>query len=264
MALINCPECGHEVSSSAQVCIFCGFPLQQQIKTNHDTIGGKIVAIFEQFALVSQPRNNKLDEVYPTVKEAAASIRAENDIQVANGRIANEILEGLSKVTPYCNWMNVKMFCELFCFDNISNDAMHSIIEKLYKLISVAKVSKDGSISRPNIIPFYYPLYLSVQYADESDKARLMEILNENFLGQQTAYEYICYKYAQVKGQSGLQQLSAYNSQNVKAIIKCPVCGSIDVKRISTAGRVASIVTFGLASSKIGKQYECKKCKHKW
>lgn len=33
MALINCPECGKEVSDKASVCIHCGFPLDE-IKEN--------------------------------------------------------------------------------------------------------------------------------------------------------------------------------------------------------------------------------------
>lgn len=46
--------------------------------------------------------------------------------------------------------------------------------------------------------------------------------------------------------------------------IPCPVCGSKETKRISTANRATSIFIAGLASSKIGKQYECLNCKHKW
>ena len=46
--------------------------------------------------------------------------------------------------------------------------------------------------------------------------------------------------------------------------LKCPVCGSTNVKRISTLNRIVSVAAVGLASSKIGKQYECKNCKHKW
>ena len=31
MALINCPECGKEVSDKANICIHCGFPLQEYL-----------------------------------------------------------------------------------------------------------------------------------------------------------------------------------------------------------------------------------------
>ena len=44
----------------------------------------------------------------------------------------------------------------------------------------------------------------------------------------------------------------------------CPMCGSKKVKTIGTLNRGFSIYLFGLASSKIGKQYHCDNCKHKW
>lgn len=45
---------------------------------------------------------------------------------------------------------------------------------------------------------------------------------------------------------------------------KCPNCGSNNTDRISTLNRAASIAAVGLASSKIGKQYQCRNCGHKW
>lgn len=46
--------------------------------------------------------------------------------------------------------------------------------------------------------------------------------------------------------------------------LKCPVCGSKAISKISTISRATSIALVGAASSKIGKQYECRNCKHKW
>ena len=45
---------------------------------------------------------------------------------------------------------------------------------------------------------------------------------------------------------------------------ECPMCKSHNTRRISTTNRAASIALVGLASDKIGKQYECFNCKHKW
>ena len=45
---------------------------------------------------------------------------------------------------------------------------------------------------------------------------------------------------------------------------ECPMCKSHNTRRISTANRAASVALVGLASDKIGKQYECFNCKHKW
>lgn len=44
----------------------------------------------------------------------------------------------------------------------------------------------------------------------------------------------------------------------------CPNCKSTNVRPISQTKRVASTVAFGIASSTIGKSYECLNCKHKW
>ena len=44
----------------------------------------------------------------------------------------------------------------------------------------------------------------------------------------------------------------------------CPTCNSTDVQKISNAKRIASTAVMGIASSTIGKSYECKKCGYKW
>lgn len=47
-------------------------------------------------------------------------------------------------------------------------------------------------------------------------------------------------------------------------LIVCPICKSRKIKKISNANRATSVAIMGLASSKIGKQYECDSCHHKW
>lgn len=48
------------------------------------------------------------------------------------------------------------------------------------------------------------------------------------------------------------------------AVFRCPVCGSNQIWKIGTADRMAGVFVAGIASSSIGKQYQCKKCGHKW
>lgn len=45
---------------------------------------------------------------------------------------------------------------------------------------------------------------------------------------------------------------------------QCPSCGSANIKKIDAFDRVTSIAFWGLASGKIGKQYECRSCRHRW
>lgn len=72
------------------------------------------------------------------------------------------------------------------------------------------------------------------------------------------------------EGMRQYQQTSEYKraEQERERLAKlpcCPICGIKDhVKHISTLNRSISVFAWGLASSKIGKQYECTNCKHKW
>ena len=47
-------------------------------------------------------------------------------------------------------------------------------------------------------------------------------------------------------------------------VITCPTCSSTNVKKISKAARAFSIGTWGLASNKIYKSFECKTCGYTW
>ena len=47
---------------------------------------------------------------------------------------------------------------------------------------------------------------------------------------------------------------------NTRLSIECPYCHSTNTKKISGSSRVASFLTFGLASKKVGKQWHCNKC----
>lgn len=54
-------------------------------------------------------------------------------------------------------------------------------------------------------------------------------------------------------------------AERLSTLPPCPICGSKkNVQRISNVNRAVSVAALGLASSKIGKQYECTHCKHKW
>lgn len=61
-----------------------------------------------------------------------------------------------------------------------------------------------------------------------------------------------------------LRNLSEQREDGTPEHPKCPMCFSLNTRRISTANRAVSVAAVGLASSKIGKQYECLDCKHKW
>lgn len=43
--------------------------------------------------------------------------------------------------------------------------------------------------------------------------------------------------------------------------VTCPYCGSVNVKKVSTISRMASVSFFGLGCKKVGKQWHCNNCK---
>lgn len=76
-----------------------------------------------------------------------------------------------------------------------------------------------------------------------------------------------CAALAQAAVEARVRQIEAeceVKRQENLAKPHCPTCNSTDVQPISTVKRVASTAVMGLASSTIGKSYECKKCGYKW
>ena len=72
-------------------------------------------------------------------------------------------------------------------------------------------------------------------------------------------------KEAQERSQKEQIKRDAIREEELSKLPVCPICGKKDnVKRLSSFNRSASIAVKGLASAKIGKQYECTYCKHLW
>lgn len=44
----------------------------------------------------------------------------------------------------------------------------------------------------------------------------------------------------------------------------CPMCGSHKIKNIGTAKKLGGVMTAGLASRNIGKNYQCDDCNYRW
>ena len=112
MALINCPECGREISDKASACIHCGFPLDQESRTkpmSNDTLKKIVISNPEGFSIiyntvVSVVRKLKgIDE-----KEAKSYVENGSSITINNldyetACVINEkLIEAFSKVSNAC------------------------------------------------------------------------------------------------------------------------------------------------------------------
>lgn len=57
------------------------------------------------------------------------------------------------------------------------------------------------------------------------------------------------------------QERVNYEAAESMRKVTCPYCGSVNVKKVSTISRMASVSFFGLGSKKVSKQWHCNNCK---
>lgn len=79
MALINCPECGKEVSDQADVCIHCGYPLKKLTAKTPEQTSIKAAPVNNTVRQVPPPpvvNNNKQDFRTPYQKRVAGRKKA--------------------------------------------------------------------------------------------------------------------------------------------------------------------------------------------
>ncbi len=105
-------------------------------------------------------------------------------------------------------------------------------------------------------------LFLSSAIKDYRKECELYRLAQTNF------DEYAKVKVAQIATMKSIEienaeRMEREQKERMAKLPYCPICGSKEhVVRISSLNRTASVATFGLASAKIGKQYQCKHCKH--
>lgn len=228
MALIKCPECNRDVSENAEICPNCGFSIKEYQKSKEKA---KEIKLAKERLIAEM--NKKLDEIdslpLPDKPTYFGIIKSDN------------------------NWL---IFISLFTF-------ILSLIIFFSFLIAFGKF--DGLSAAFAVLSiivtlvFYYGINnvykekLSIYNNFEKYKATEKKRIKENY---DYNIESIIEKYGRKKNA---------NEKSVSYVgLKCPVCSSLSVKRISTASRLTSIAMVGIASSKIGKQYQCNNCKHKW
>lgn len=113
MALIKCPECGHDISDKATACIYCGCPLQNakksgavRIKMPNNIVTGWVGLFSSRCATVT----NETGEVLwkgSHGENAKFQIDGPTNITINLGGWANEVS---GQVEPNCKYMLVQDF----------------------------------------------------------------------------------------------------------------------------------------------------------
>lgn len=257
MALVKCPECGREkVSDSAEACPDCGYGIKahfekirkdEEIKCKEEERRKKEE---EQKALEKQRQleHKKMLQEHPEMAKAIKEKEIENarkkleEAQAQKDALIKRLEEQKkSEIKAKVLGVIWSIFWTAICIWSFS-------------------ASEYGSLGLLIVIAFFCAaggwamLIMTNGSVDQMEKdiqtaSRSVEEY-QKVLDARLAYSQM--QSEKLKAEEALKHP------------KCPNCGSTNTQIISTLNRAISIGAVGLASSKIGKQYECKNCKHKW
>lgn len=229
MALVICPECGKSnVSDTAVSCPECGFA----IKAHFDKIK------FEEIRLKT---------------EKQAEIRKQ-EFETEQKRRQEERIKNMPQLEKLIAPIVVSIISALIILLGFSM----SCVSDLEAEYSSSNGNGDPRFQGGFLIVFGlcilgYAIYLFYKRISAYNLSRNnFEEYQRQVIREQDAL------------QKRLEAERAAKTKQQANMPKCPICGSTNVVKISTLNRAVSVATVGLASSKIGKQYQCKNCKHKW
>lgn len=231
MALITCPECGKEnVSDMAESCPSCGYGIKlhfTKIKMEEIRLESKKQAEIRRQELEAKEKRRQEERIKSVPKLEKPQL------------IAPIVVTAISALIMLLGF-NLSRVSEL----EAGYSSSHGNGDPHFQ---------GGFLIVFGLCIFGYAIYLFLKRISAYNLSR------DNFEEYQRQV---------IREQDEFQKrLEAERAQKIKQqanMPKCPVCGSTNVGKISTLNRSVSVATVGLASSKIGKQYECKNCKHKW
>lgn len=240
MALVKCPECGKEnISDSAMTCPSCGYGIKEHFERieQEKTFMEQKQKRQENLQESLEYRLKQIDSMPRPYKPSLSSILFQRD---------NALFFLLG------SFGILILLCGVgFVFVGDVTYTIYSLVFGVPACVVAYILGKDIKKDYDNAMDthknwdsYKERLKHDIKNRYETDLSNLKE---QKFVAQQSTAPY-----KEVAMPQPSHELT------------CPVCGSPRVKKISTMSRAVSIELVGLASSKIGKQYECQKCKHKW
>lgn len=245
MALIQCPECGKEVSSAARACPNCGCPMED------------IVKLIEAEELRQRTRGIDYevdgDTKYCKACMTCGAIHWNPDAEGFRGGYCIECRE--RKLYDKLVKINYPTAAFKQRIGSLPDDTI------IYASKNQTKgISKYRELSRQYFQRIYdvkrelFETY--VQDWDSLDKESFTYKLNMENL------------YGRGKGDAHTQIKNEIQEKVQPPIIlhnpKCPNCGSPDVQKISDMKKGVSFALWGVFSGNFGKQFQCSKCGYKW
>lgn len=283
MALINCPECGKEVSDKAQACIHCGFPFQKQEftaeticepenKTIVDPVVDKIINYLNDkvTSFIENPdqyeRKTKIfiQEIAKTELEKLVA-EANRLEQLGDKSIWDKIAITIANIDNqteyYSGWGEHKKFYEFIKFDKLQADTQKKIMNILYE---------KHCFDKAEHLSYWYVIYQLLLYGTEEIKNELKNNLYTlNTTKDQSRYDDVMDMVDKNLLTPNLLKTpinssTTINQVNTQNIPKCPTCGSNNINKISGLSKAGSVALWGIFSRKVHKQWHCNNCGSEW
>lgn len=236
MALIRCPECGREkVSDTAEMCPECGYGIRAHIER---------VKIENERKRMEEEQRRKENEERKRREERELFLRQQGtSSEEVEQEETIEMLEAKMKQNKQGFHISIAftiIFGLLLVWAwNASVHGSHGILIVIFFFTtcgSAMGIFSYNSACTENAT--------DIQVAEMSMQA----------------YKQRVQKRTEQQAEKAKQAAERYELAHPQ----CPHCGSKNTQKILTIDRATSVALTGLASGKIGKQYECKHCGHKW
>ena len=268
MALIKCPECGKEISDRAPACIHCGYPIE--------SIQPKVVNVH-----TTAPSQSSLDLNAKSSNKSGETNDTSLGFSVVSleGNTASLQCEKCRRVSDYLKGVVLTDVSEkeattntTICCPGCGNTMRKGLRIKFKQLEQATpKDEQQNADSRkqddsPGCLGWLVfagllvvggMFLLTDGFSDFTLWWLVFPLAFAALLVVGMIYSFATSDPKEVKENWDKEKYNDYK-------FTCPMCGSKKVKKIGTVNRAASVAAVGLASSKIGKQYECDDCKHKW
>ena len=262
MSLVHCPECKkNNVSDSAEACPNCGFPIKKYFEKRKD----------KQYNEHSKKEKRELED-----RERRKRIMLEEKERQEYEKLQPELEEKLNEIDEKTELDDKPTFLKTVFAGQACILSWLAIIILILCPILAKATKSDIFIFLFVLDMIFIPFWLYIGYGDYKSSLRLYEkqpsldelkankkaTLRKEY--KQIAHNLVVYGSREAPKPNLTNYSQTSNNIENTNNLKCPICGSTNVKRISDLSRTVSVATLGIASSKIGKQYECNKCKHKW
>lgn len=249
MALIKCPECGREnVSDSALACPNCGFGIREYFENNkgEKKNSPKAEPIKENGTKTKVVRCKKCGSIYSSDSNTCPSCGVEEKSTFSINTERPKFSKG------YIICIVIGIFVAVLGVTSV-------VRNETARTTSISNGNGDPHFTGTILIIFgivivCIPIYLYLKTLNRYKlKINNPDLYNKIIIDEN------------IKRQNQYKAQQQAEKARLAKLPECPICKSkINVKRITSLDRSVSVAMVGLASSKIGKQYECTHCKHKF